>query len=997
MRLGRRASPLTHACHWLLTSRAVRVCLLLTLADFPCSAWAAQPPQYDIALTLDVAQKLAEVRQRVTWTNPGPVPVAELLFNAHAHATLSPGPNIHLAKMLELVRVDPDDALAGKEPALVMHGVEVPALTESAQAVSLAHSFREDQTTLGVQLAQPLQSGETITVDLIYQLRLPEKMGRWGQWRGVTYLSGCLPTLALHDGQGWHPTPFVPWHQGVCHEAGRYRVRIHVPKGQVVACSGQTPIPRDVGNGHCELFTGPFQARDFALLTSDRYQEFVDEAGPVRLRCVAFPEHAEAARRMLKAAREALLAYADWYGPYPYPEFTIAETYLGWPVRACAGLSMIDTRVFALPGFAAGYAEYLVCQQVAQQWWHNLVGTDGYAEPYVDAGFSSYSANRLLDRKYGRNNAFFEYPRALCWLPGVHREDFTASLINEFEARGEGGPALQDLPKFEDPARWSALAAGRGGKIFGMIEARIGEETFLLFCRHLVETHHFGILRTADMQHELELLTNCSWDQFFQDWVYGSGLTDWCIDKVTLTALDEQWKTTILLQQKGEINEPTELGVCCEGEEGYPLRIPLEPDAGTHAVADPRVLVEPLSGGCYRVELWLPCRPKQITIDPDGILLDRNPANNTWKQEVCWHFTPLYTTLDENELNCAHNRWNILCGPWFYDPDYDDPWFTRAAVLGFRLGAVRSHSFQGGAYVGLRPEYGDIGYGADITLPNWPFPKTEVGFNVERSLAEMRPNAARLNRTAAYGRYIFEESSSFYLPPMHYLEVFAANQNRFLPLPRTTTPGAERFDTLSTLGMHYHLDLLTPYWDPDRGVRVDSTLAGGVPVLGETKDVLESQTQVSFAQSLPESLGWLHRTKLACRLYGAAALPDHGEFFSLGGNSLFRGFDLRERQGNAIWVGSVEWRVPILRELDWGCCGHALGLDQVALAPFYDVGAAYLDGHILGSTAHALGVGLRLDINFVSVLERMTLRFDVARTVNESTPVQFWFGIQHPF
>jgi len=35
---------------------------------------------------------------------------------------------------------------------------------------------------------------------------------------------------------------------------------------------------------------------------------------------------------------------------------------------------------------------------------------------------------------------------------------------------------------------------------------------------------------------------------------------------------------------------------------------------------------------------------------------------------------------------------------------------------------------------------------------------------------------------------------------------------------------------------------------------------------------------VAFAQALPEALGWLNCTKLACRLYGAAALPENASF-----------------------------------------------------------------------------------------------------------------------
>ena len=42
-------------------------------------------------------------------------------------------------------------------------------------------------------------------------------------------------------------------------------------------------------------------------------------------------------------------------------------------------------------------------------------------------------------------------------------------------------------------------------------------------------------------------------------------------------------------------------------------------------------------------------------------------------------------------------------------------------------------------------------------------------------------------------------------------------------------------------------------------------------------------------------------------------------------------------------------------------------------------------------------LGLRLDVSWLGFLERTTLRFDFARTINSSAPLQFWFGIQHPF
>jgi hemolysin activation/secretion protein len=132
-------------------------------------------------------------------------------------------------------------------------------------------------------------------------------------------------------------------------------------------------------------------------------------------------------------------------------------------------------------------------------------------------------------------------------------------------------------------------------------------------------------------------------------------------------------------------------------------------------------------------------------------------------------------------------------------------------------------------------------------------------------------------------------------------------------------------------------------------------------------------------------------------VYGAGGLPDEVEYFPLGGGSLFRGYDQAQRQGSLVWVGSVEWRLPIIKEMQCDICDHTIGARNVYGALFYDVGDAYTRGRSPGSVAHAVGLGLRTELAIFSFIERMTLRVDAAKTVNDNTPWQFWFGLQHPF
>jgi hemolysin activation/secretion protein len=247
---------------------------------------------------------------------------------------------------------------------------------------------------------------------------------------------------------------------------------------------------------------------------------------------------------------------------------------------------------------------------------------------------------------------------------------------------------------------------------------------------------------------------------------------------------------------------------------------------------------------------------------------------------------------------------------------------------------------------------------------------------------------------------------SLYLPPFKYVEAYAAVRSHPLPDPAQPTPGADPFSQQTVTGVHYHMNYLTPYWNPEGGLAVDATYENGIPIFGEQSAFYRTFGQISYVKGMPDcfnfcrnvpGLCWLPDTRWAGRLYGGIALPDRAEVFALGGGDLFRGFDLQQRQGSAVWVASLEWRIPLARGLTYDFCDHVGGLRSMWGTVFYDVGDAYVNGHSMGPVAHAVGGGVYLDVAWFGLIERTLLRFDVAKTVNDNTPVQFWFGVNFPF
>lgn len=984
----------------------------------------AHLPRYDLRLDLDTDSHKATLTAKVTWTNTSRNPTRELTFNFYPMYRVPNGDYLLLAKTLELLRLPPSEGIdrAGN------HG-EIRSITKDG--VSLPFSFRSDNlTAIVVELPEPVPAGGSVTVELNCGYTLPNKQGRWGHWQGITTFANAIPIVAFHDDAGWHAMPFVPWHQPFWNEAGVYTAQIRTPKSQTVACSAIETSRADEADGKTVHHYAPFVGRDFAVVVSADFREFTKtvtqpDGRPLTLRCCAFARHQHFAAAMLDMVAEALPVFSEWLGAYPYEQFTIAESFFGWNGNECGGLVLIDERVMGMPHLGRGYVEYLISHEFCHQWWYNLVGTNGFAETFVDEGMATHITHKYLDRKHGRNNSMLDWPGQVAWLPNIKRENYRYSSMTGAIRRGEMPSAAGELPGFNHLVGLFTGAYDRGSKVFGMIEARIGEAAFLDFTKAIVKKYSWQILSAASIRSELEAYTGRDWGDFFEQWVYSKKMTDWELisaevvakstkgmasvalfpqSRLTGVPIGGDHRVTVHVRQTGEILEPTTIGISFAEGDGFPLRIPIGP--GRMAYAANGIDVEPIGEQVWKVTVIAPGEPVQITVDPDHVVLDRNPGNNAWKMKPNAKFVPLYTMLNETDLTNDYDRWNFAAGPWVGGSLYPDPWYTRGTMFGVRAGAFRTQQFAGGVYSAVRSDYRDAVVGTDGLFDHEPFDRTQIGFNVEKRIGGpwwSNDGADSALRASIFARYVFQYHSSLYLAPLHYAETFTTYQDNFLPIARSKLSQGDRPDSTWLSGLHYRLNLLTPYWDPESGIWVDAVYAGGTarmprgPDANETVGTHQFRGEVAGVITLPGCLLQIGGSRIAARGVVISTFPDRGQFVALGGGTLFRGFDLAERQGSQLWVANVEWRLPIRRNIEWDALDHTVGARNLWLAAFYDVGAISVRTDRVGNVAHALGLGLRVEGCIFSFMERATLRLDVAKTINAESPTQVWFGVQHPF
>ena len=934
-------------------------------------------PRYQIDANLDLAKKLISAVERVQFTNRSSVDVSELVFHVYPRYRVKEGDRAILSKTLEVLRLSPQEAL---DP--VGNRMNVSTVRGPSGPAEFAFDPKDD-TIMSVRLGRTVKPGESAEVEIGFTVDLPNYWGRWGHHNGVTYLLNWYPVLAHHDDKGWERTPFVPWHQPWYQEAGHYTVRLNLPAGQVVASSGRVTAVEAVGADRQRVSITASPARDFAFVCSNWFQTFERKVGSTTVRVHAFPENRANAEAMLNVACEVIPIYERWFGPYFDDEFEIAPSYFGWNGNECSGLVLIDERVMRLPTAGLRYLEHLVSHETCHQWFWNVVGTDGFAETFMDEGLVNCFTALRLDAKYGRNSPLIVWPTGMGWLPTIGREDLRLSGYYGWRAKGNNGAVIQDVKSMGNLGALFSLAYDRGGKVVEMIHNRLGPDRFFEFFRKIYHDYAFQTFHYADLKRELVAFDpQGGWDRFLDGWLVEHKDTDWAVENVRVATLPlgaSGKRVSVEVRQKGTIEEPTVL-LCRTG--GQELRVPIWPERGSYKVDGAEVSHTP-GTSTWQVSLDAPEAPTQIEVDPDHALLDAVPDNNRWKTEFSRRFTPMMSPLDESSQFQAYDRPSIVAGP-FVD---------QYARGGFKVGAQRVNKWSVTLWAGTEPALREAIFGGQATLLNTPWPYWSAGLFYEEGLYNFY-NDKRHSGGRAFLRYRFLESSSFIVDDQGFLEFYFGTGNEFW----AGDNGRPVNGWLDAVGMRYRLSTLFPYWDPVQGQLVELTAEYGDKAFGSFLTYARVTAEYGIVRPFPDVFGRHSKSRLAFRAYGGFAYPDTFPLFRLGGGTRLRALDLSQNTGSSVWLSTLEWRYPLWGDIDQDAFDHVVGFRNLIGALFYDVGQSYLQGN-WGPVVHGVGVGFRLDVALFGFLERASLRMDVAQPVGIGTrrgPV-LWFGLNQVF
>lgn len=513
----------------------------------PAAALSDRVVDYQIQVNLREDEHILDGEEIITWTNPGKQTVTDMYLHLYANAFLSEDSTFMKESGGQLRG---DLATKNSEGSITLHKLETlegENMLPRVKFVSPDDGNEQDYTVATFRLIEPVAPGESITLRLSFEVKLPEVFARMG-YSGEFVMAGqWFPKVAAYETVGRRDVKKEGWNIHQYHgnsefysDFSVYSVKVYVPEHYTVAGTGMQMKQASIGQGRKMILFYAEDVHDFAFAASPNFivheSSFSDVAIPgVNIKLYLDPAHEGLKERYMHAAKSALAYLGKNYGSYPYSTLSIVVP----PAEANgAGGMEYPTLVTALAASqtSPGYElERTVIHEIAHQYWYGMVANNEFEEAWLDEAFTSYSEEKIMENAYGVNNN--------------HR----------LEASYMTSPAPLQLNAwlYNNHNHYAENVYLRGKLLLLDIEQIVGSKKMTQILRSYFQTYKFHHPNTQQFQRIVENVTKQSWQTYFDKFVYGDESADLAIASIDARTFVEQETTiyeyTIILNQNSGI------------------------------------------------------------------------------------------------------------------------------------------------------------------------------------------------------------------------------------------------------------------------------------------------------------------------------------------------------------------------------------------------------------------------------------------------------------
>ncbi|WP_339916227.1 M1 family metallopeptidase [Yeosuana marina] len=568
-----------------------------------------QHMDYSMSIDMDVNTYQYNGTQTLVYTNNSPDVLNHVYYHLYFNA-FQPGSEMDVRSR---TIADPDgrvrDRISKLSPEEIGY-IHVNSLKQNGENIT----YNTVGTVLEVDLAKPIQPGEQVTFDMVFDAQVPVQIRRSGRnnSEGVALsMAQWYPKLAEYDFEGWHADPYIGREfLGVW---GDFDVTINIDKNYTIGGTGYLQNPEDIGHGYTtekvkktkgDKLSWHFKApnvHDFTWAADPAYAHDTMQVPDGPLLHFFYKkdmpkDNLENWKKLQPKAVELMQYYSEHIGKYPYQQYSIIQGGDG-------GMEYGMCTLIVGKGDFNGLFS-VTAHEMAHSWFQFVLATNELEHAWMDEGFTSYidewSKNDILHKNLANPNK------------GAYQ-----SYIYLAKS-GMEQPLTTQADRFEYNRAYSISSYSKGDVFLAQLGYVIGQDNLKKAIKKYFNDFKFTHPRPIDIIRSAEKVSGLELDWYLIDFAETTNTIDYGVK-----AIDGN---SVTLERIGLMPMPIDLTVTYTDGSTEDFYIPLQMMRGEKPTSATIIGDWAWAYPTYTFKTSKPV--SSVQIDPKELMADVNKENN---------------------------------------------------------------------------------------------------------------------------------------------------------------------------------------------------------------------------------------------------------------------------------------------------------------------------------------------------------------------------------
>ncbi len=571
-----------------------------------------QHVDYKMEIDMDVETYKYKGNQELVYTNNSPDVLNKVFYHLYFNA-FQPGSEMDVRSR---TIADPDPRVGDRISKLKPNEIGYINVTSLKQnGTTLKHDTVG--TILEVELAKPIQPGEQVTFNMVFDAQVPLQIRRSGRnsKEGVALsMTQWYPKLAEYDFEGWHADPYIgrEFH-GVW---GNFDVKLTIDKDYVVGGSGYLQNPNTIGHGYeTGIVVRPIKSRtnkltwhfkapnvhDFTWAADPNYIHDTKQVpnGPLLhffYKNTLSADKKENWKKLQPKTVDLMHYFSKHIGPYPYKQYSVIQGGDGGMEYAMCTLITGERTFGSLVGVTA--------HELAHSWFQFLLATNESKHEWMDEGFTSYISDLAMNEimKQGKKNPAERAYQGYYYLAKSGNEQ----------------PFTTHADRYHLNQAYGISAYNKGEVFIAQLAYVIGQENLKKAIKKYFNDFAFKHPRPIDFIRSAEKVSGLELDWYLIDFAQTTNTIDYAVASIN--------NKEITIERIGLMPMPIDLKVTyIDGSKEY-FYIPLQIMRGEKPTK--ATIIKDWAWAYPTYTFITKKTVKRVEIDPKNLMADINKTNN---------------------------------------------------------------------------------------------------------------------------------------------------------------------------------------------------------------------------------------------------------------------------------------------------------------------------------------------------------------------------------